>query len=256
MAEDKKTVAKKDVEKVEHKNIYAAFSAFQGELEPIEKSARVNFKTKAGETVDFKYAPLEKTMETLYPLLAKHGLCVRHELGDNWVEAILSHESYDLVSYENRADTFGEAGNLISQVHNHIHIPKNELRSGKLIIDTKKADMKDVGGQITYARRYTLGLVLGLATEEDKDAQLFDKSKENLEAFAFKQARTTIEKTNKNELDKQIEFLVKELDLAEKLENGEGEKAPSLGLSAKQYKELLNLAKGKKGLPDVDKTIE
>lgn len=250
------SAVEKVCDKVVHKNIFSALSAFQGELEPIEKSARVNFKTKAGETVDFTYSPLNAVMKVIYPLLAKNGLSIRNELGENWVEAILTHESFDVVDYKTNTVSFNENGNVVSTSESYTHSNRNELRSGKLLIDTKKSDMKEVGGQITYARRYTIGLVLGLATEDDKDTLLFDKSKENLEAFAFKQARTTIEKTNKAELDKQIDFLTKELDLAEKLENGEGEKAPALGLSSKQYKELINLAKAKKGLPEAEKTIE
>jgi len=43
-----------------------------------------------------------------------------------------------------------------------------------------------VGGQITYARRYTLALVMGIATEEDNDVKLEEERKESLEKFAYK----------------------------------------------------------------------
>lgn len=250
-------MAEKETQKVEHKNIFAALSAFQGELEPIEKSARVNFKTKAGETVDFNYAPLDATMKVIYPLLAKHGLSVRHELGEAHVECILTHETtgQEVVMateevQENKVGTnrdIKEAYDFKKETkQTPTVITKNEIRSGKLAIDTKKAEMKEVGGQITYGRRYTLGIVLGLATEEDKDAQLFEQSREKLEVFAFKQAKATLERAQGDELEKQVEFLKKELKLAEELEAGTGKKAPSIGLKAKQYKDLLTIAEAQK----------
>lgn len=245
MADKKKAVVKKVCDKVEHKNIYSALSAFQGELEPIDQSARVKFKTKAGEQVDFSYSPLGKIMETIYPLLAKNGLSVRHELGENFVEAVLTHETFEVI---NRDIKISNNSGTISIPENAFNpIIKNEIRSGKLMIDTKKSDMKDVGGQITYARRYTLGLVLGLATEEDKDTALFEQNKENLVAFAFRQAKGSIEKAKPEEMDKQIEYLNKELALALSFEEGSGEKAPAMGLTSAQYKELINIATAKKG---------
>lgn len=240
---------KPTAEKISHKSVYAALSAFQGELEPIEQSSEVKFKTKAGEEVNFKYAPLGEIMKTIYPLLAKHGLSARHELTDNSVEAILTHETAE--QKEGKVETVFEVVDSENTRKPHTEkyafITTNELRSGKLLIDTKKSEMKEVGAQITYARRYTLGLVLGLATEEDKDAQLLEQSQKNLGSFAFKQALANIEKATGAKLDEQIEFIEKELKLAEEVEAGTGKKAPSLGLKAEQYKELLVVAKARKG---------
>jgi len=236
------------VKKVEHKNIHAALSAFQGELTPIEQSAHVNFKTKAGDTVDFRYAPLGETMKTIYPILARHGLAVRHELTESSIEAILTHETTEQreVDFKDSTSTPDTTNTKTSKVL----LETNCLRSGKLAIDTKKVEMKEVGAQITYARRYTLGLVLGLATEEDKDAELFEESRKNVEEFAFKQAKDTIEKAKGDKLSEQVKFLEKELALATALEAGEGTKAPSLGLKASQYQSLLTIAKAKVGKKD------
>lgn len=240
---------KPTAEKISHKSVYAALSAFQGELEPIEQSASVKFKTKAGEEVNFTYAPLGKIMEVIYPLLAKHGLAVRHELTETSVEAILTHETAEeketVVEINYQKVEGGEERERTSEKKQFV--ATNELRSGKLLIDAKKAEMKDVGAQITYARRYTLGMVLGLATEEDKDAQLLEQSVKNLGSFAFKQALANVEKAEGKKLDEQIEFLEKELKLAEELEAGTGKKAPSLGLKADQYREIITVAKARKG---------
>ena len=63
-----------------HANIYAALSAFQGELKPLPKSRKVTFETRSGGKVEFNYTPLGEIMEAIYPLLGKHGLSVRHEV--------------------------------------------------------------------------------------------------------------------------------------------------------------------------------
>lgn len=114
--------------------IYKALSSLQAELKPIQRTAEVN----AG-TYKFKYAPLDEIMTALYPLLGKNELAIRHELTANGVEAVLMHSS-------------GE-----------------ELRSGAIRVATT-GDMKAIGGQITYARRYSVTMLMGIASDEDTDA--------------------------------------------------------------------------------------
>lgn len=240
--------SQKDLVKVEHKNIYSALSGFQGDMKPIEKSSKVSFKTKAGELVEFDYAPLEATMEFIYPFLAKHGLSVRHEISEKFIECILTHETTELKNLGNKVREIFPAGNegereVITVPYTEL---SNELRSGKLPVDLTKSDMKDVGGQITYGRRYTLGLVLGLSTEEDKDTEIMDASRKKLESFAYTRAKEAVEKAEGEDLDKQIQFLEGEMKTAEDVEAGKSKKVPSLGLKASQYKEILEFAKNKK----------
>lgn len=241
---------------VSHKNIYRALSWFQGELTPIEKTAQVKFKTKAGDTVDFKYAPLGDIMEKIYPLLAKHGLSVRHEITDKTVECILMHETTEdkvevIKETTVKQSAVADGEEQTNTVKESDIVIYGEIRSGKLAVDLTKPDMKEVGGQITYGRRYTLGLVLGLATEEDKDTELMDMARKNVEDFAFTQAKKTIEaidtKKDGQKLAEQVTFLEKELALAEAMEAGTGTKAPSLGLKAEQLRSLITIAKAKVG---------
>lgn len=249
MAKNEEEGGARGVAKKGHENVFAALSAFQGDLKPIEQSGNVNFKTKAGETVAFKYAPLGKIMEVIYPLLAKHGLSVRWELSDGNVECFVTHEASEEHNEMVIERTWSnhEEGEKTDNKEIYGTIRTQQIRSGKLAIDTKKSEMKDVGAQITYARRYTIGLVLGLATEEDKDAQLFEQSNKNVADFAFKQAKSVIEKAPVGEkLDEQVAFLEKELKMAEELEAGTGKKVPALGLKAEQYKSLLAVALQKK----------
>lgn len=233
-------------QEIAHKNIFAALSAFQGELTPIEQSGKVSFKTKGGELVDYTYAPLSEIMRVIYPLLARHGLSVRHELGENNVEAILTHETSE--QKEVKKETHYQLSeNAIKDRDLFGFIATNELRSGKLPVDMKKAEMKDVGAQITYARRYTLALVLGLSTDEDKDTQLLDEARKNTENFAFSQAKKALENVKPEEMAEKVVWLEGELKLAQDIVDGNGTKAPALGLKPEQYLSLIALAKAKLG---------
>lgn len=114
--------------------LYDALAKFQSELQVMEKTAEV----KAG-TYSFKYTPLDEIMKNVYPILSKNGLAIRHEINEQGVEAILSHKD------------------------------GAELRSGAIQIN-RTGKMQDIGGQLTYARRYTVTALLGIASDEDADA--------------------------------------------------------------------------------------
>lgn len=223
-------------EKVEHKNIYEALSAFQGEMKAIEKDGHVNFKTKAGDVVDFRYTTYGKTVEVINPLLGAHGLSFRHRLSENGIECILMHET----SLGDEPIITGLMENGDAKQTRYGGFAHNVIESGLLPLDLKKSEMKDVGAQITYGKRYTLAMVLGLATEDDKDIELLDKRREKTEGFAFKKSQEMIKKSKGEELEKQIEFIKEEI---EKIEKGE---VPSIGLSLEQYNELLVLAEKQK----------
>ena len=211
--------------KVKHENIFAALSALQSELKSVKRTKEVKFKTKDGREVNFWFTPLDEIMDYLYPLLGKNGLAARHELSERGVECILTHETTK----------------QIKEVEKNYLVEENVLRSGILKIKTE-GEMKEVGGQITYARRYTLALVLGIATEEDNDVKLEEERKESLEKFALTQAKKNIAGAKtKEQIAKQAEFMSAELKLIE-----EG-KAPKLGFTKEQYDELLEMCIAKGG---------
>lgn len=230
------------IEEVAHKTIYDALSAFQGELTPIERSAKVKFKTKAGDQVDFNYAPLEEIVKVIYPLLKKHGLSFRHHLTEGGIECILNHKSYERVEIDNTREVITEGRKEV--IKSPTIWEENVLRSGRLPIDTKNGDMKIVGANITYGRRYTLGMVLGIVTEEDKDAQMLEEqSKQNTKKFAFQKVKEAIEKASEETIQGQISLLEKDKELAQAVADGSGKKAPSLGLEVAEYDVLLKIAK-------------
>lgn len=236
------------IEKVAHKNIYEALSALQGELKPIERSAKVSFKMKnRDDKVEFNYAPLEKTAEAVYPLLAKHGLSYRHHLNAEGIECILTHETYKRENTENSTKKVVFPSGQLEEYSNPNFHEDNIIRSGRLPIDFKNPEMKEVGAQITYGRRYTLGLVLGIVTEEDKDAEMLEaKGQENLKKFAFQKVKEAIEGASEETIEAQIALLQKDLDLAKAVKEGTGKKAPSLGLSIPEYEVLLKMASERK----------
>lgn len=206
--ENKKT--KQEDKPVQHSNIFSALSAFQNELRTMKKTVHVEFKTKTGGIINFSYTPLGEIMNIIYPILGKNGLSVRHEIshvdGKDGVEAILSHPQL-----------------------------REEIRSG--IVYTRGSDMKEIGGAITYARRYTLTMLLGVASEDDLDAKLFEDRAEAAMGYAYSKAKQGIKNAQTQEnLDKATHILRSDMEKLQKGSTG------ALGLNKKQYDELIGLA--------------
>ena len=237
-------------EKIEHKNIYQARSAFQGEMKPMPKNATVEFEANNGSKVKYNYTPLGDEVEIISPILAKHGLSFGHEIvkdgGKDFVVCILTHESYEEVQVQ-KTITKQFEGIIETTIETDWHI-KNQIKSGPVQIPTG-GQMKDLGGAITYAKRYSLNMVLGLASEDDKDAELLGESQKNAVKFAYGKAKDGIEnaKTSKD-LEKMLKTLQSDL---KDLGNG---KAPALGLTKEQYDELI--AKGEKKMAEIKITEE
>ena len=112
-----------------------AIVAAMAELKNVPKTANnPYFKSK--------YAPLDAIVDATRPVLAKHGLAV--------MQAPLFMD--------------GTAGVETTIIHKGGHV-----FSTTLLLPLKDLSPQGVGGAITYARRYSLAAVLGLATEEDMD---------------------------------------------------------------------------------------
>lgn len=114
-------------------SIAKALVAFQLEVENATKgSVNPAFKSK--------YADLAEVLNVTRPVLAKHGISVQQhptfEEGTVKLETVLLHES----------------GQSISST---------------LVIPVTKQDAQGVGSAITYARRYALASICGIAQEDD-----------------------------------------------------------------------------------------
>jgi hypothetical protein len=99
-------------------------------------------KTAANPYFKSKYAPLDAIVDATRPVLLKHGLAI--------TQAPLFME--------------GMAGVETTILHKGGYSTTTTL-----LLPLKDQSPQGVGGAITYARRYSLAAVCGLATEEDLD---------------------------------------------------------------------------------------
>ena len=121
------------------KNIYQALANFQQECPTIGK------ETKG---YGYKYASLPTILETINPLLQKHGLAYSQPLvceGEKrYVKTVL------------------------------IHLPSGEMIESKVDIPVTSLkgmnDYQSLGSGITYMRRYAISSLLGIVVDEDTDA--------------------------------------------------------------------------------------
>lgn len=143
----------------EHANLAEALAAFQAELPGVGKGNTANVRSDKGN-YSYRYADLADISKTVLPLLGKHGLAftARPTLdGDRFVlEYQLIHAGGDALS------------------------GRYPLQNGK---------PQEVGSAITYARRYALCAVTGIAADEDDDGK--EASQRYEEATAEEQMLTT-----------------------------------------------------------------
>ena len=118
------------------KNLAIALSKFQAEISnPKNTASNPFFKSK--------YAPLQDVLNLVRPLLSKYGLSIVQlpytKETDTGVVTILIHESGEFIE------------------------------SDPLVLKAEKNTAQGAGSVITYARRYAVSAILGIASEEDDD---------------------------------------------------------------------------------------
>lgn len=123
--------------------LWGALAAAQAEFPAIGKNKEVTVTPRdGGRAYKFKYATLETIFSAVRPALAKHGLSVFHRIeyqeGNPLIVAVLAHK---------------DGGK--------IECPFSLPLAGK---------MQEQGSALTYGRRYTLQCVLGIAADDDDDA--------------------------------------------------------------------------------------
>lgn len=118
------------------KNIAKALAQFQAEVKNPTNTANNPY-------FNSKYAPLDEVLNTVRPILSKHGLSVlQFPSGDGQniiVTTVVMHESGEWIE------------------------------SDPLTLRADKATAQGAGSAITYARRYSLSAVLGISSEDDDD---------------------------------------------------------------------------------------
>lgn len=120
----------------------AALAQFQGRVENITKGSTAKIPTRNGGEYSYTYADLAAVLEAIRKPLSEAGLAV--------IQSPMSSEAgYALVSRVVHAESGEWAQSILP-----LPLPPN-------------ADAKALGSAVTYARRYALVSLLGLATEDD-----------------------------------------------------------------------------------------
>ena len=118
-----------------------ALVAFQAEMPVVHKGKTAKVDTKSGPGYRYTYADLADVMAAAVPVLTRHGLSFttqpRHVDGN----------SYELVG-----------------VLRHV---SGEADEGALPIYGRTP--QEIGSSLTYARRYLLGCLTGIVTDDDDD---------------------------------------------------------------------------------------
>jgi hypothetical protein len=124
--------------------VAGALAKAQAEFTPVPKSKTAKVKTKAGYEYEYKYADLADCLKMALPLIAKNGIALLqpHELieGRLRVSTILIHES-------------------------------GEWMQSDGIEISEEGDPQQFGAESTYFRRYDGCSFIGVAPDEDTDAQ-------------------------------------------------------------------------------------
>lgn len=140
-----------------------ALSKFQGEVKNPPNSANNPFFKS-------KYAPLDVVINTIKPVLAKYGLSYIQMPGGDGEHVTCS----TILMCE------GEW-----------------LESDVLVLKADKITAQGAGSAISYARRYQLTAILGLAGEEDDDAEFATHGNKQTNNSQYKTPQTHITPPNK-----------------------------------------------------------
>jgi hypothetical protein len=161
--------------------LYTALCKAQGELNPAEKDSIAG----AG-SFKYKYANLSAVMGAAQDALTNNGL--------SFTTRVVT-EDHITVFYARLAHTSGQY--LESKIE--IGINLNDIKA-----------IQELGKAITYLRRYTFSMMVGVVTEEDDDAQSLVKSPQKLAT-----PRTDDAKISHDQLDTLEHELVDHQDIAQ-----------------------------------------
>lgn len=125
----------------QHKSIAEALAAFQSELPAIKKGNTAKIPTKSGSSFAYAYADLTDITEKAFPLLTKHGL------------------------------SFAAMPRMMAEffvLHYELKHVSGETLEGDYPLP-RTGTPQEFGSAITYARRYALTAITGIAPGGDDD---------------------------------------------------------------------------------------
>lgn len=127
--------------------LYTALAKAQGAFRPIEKNREVEITLKSGGKFKFRYADLDEILNKTRPALSANGLAL--------IQLI-------------QARGAGSGESLVCQL---MHSDGGTITS-ELLMPTVRdmSDPKSFGATLTYLRRYLVTAILGVAADDDLDA--------------------------------------------------------------------------------------
>lgn len=125
--------------------LFAALANAQSEFEPVSTDKEVKFQTRSG-TVSYKYASFGKLTKQCGKILSKNGLSICQIIRDNKLITMLGHKSGQCISSE-------------------MELPQT-------------TDMKQMGANLTYLRRYQYTAIAGIAVWDEDDENVIDNATE------------------------------------------------------------------------------
>lgn len=127
--------------------ISKALAAAWGCIETPKHNTNVTVKTKSGSTYDFSYTDLEGIFEALKEVYKENKISILQNPFTMLTEGAL------FVAVETML--LHESGEWVKSLPLYVNASNN---------------MQDLGGQITYMKRYSLSAMSGISTEKDDDA--------------------------------------------------------------------------------------
>lgn len=122
-----------------------ALAAAQGEFPEIKKGKTAEVRTKDGGKYEYSYADIADVLAAVRPVLSRHELAI--------VQRTATNGSGKL--------------ELLTELH---HAGGGVLESG-VELQASPGSPQQFGASLTYLRRYEVVTLLGIAAEEDTDAQ-------------------------------------------------------------------------------------
>lgn len=129
-------------------NVFAALCEMQGAMSAPKRTKKARVQTKTGPGYEYTYAPLDEIINTIKTPMAAAGLAYRQFLAardGQWVmRTVIGHKSGEWMAAD---------------------YP---------IFWDQSRGMQGFASGVTYARRYGLMLAVGIAAEDDDDANVAD----------------------------------------------------------------------------------
>jgi len=204
--------------------LMAALAKAQGEFSAIEKNREVTITTKSGYSYKFRYADLEEIITKTRPALASNGLSmiqtVEHGQQGPLLTCRLMHAGGGIITSE-------------------VLIPSAREMAG---------DPKAFGAAITYFRRYMVTAMLGVAADDDLDADGQESNAAPQDKAGQKPAVTQPQRRQTQEKEHKPEATATSTETDAPATTGEiaylGKKLKDKGMTVSQAREAAGLDKG------------